>query len=228
MPHTAVGSTTAEVAAKVASLVAHRPRLRGVMHLAMAPIAAMMAVPLLQRTSGGERLSVAIFSILLVGLYSTSGSYHVPSWTGRVRTLWGRADTAMIVLFIAGTFTPIAFHTMDGRWRIWSLVVAWLVAIVGAGLAISPVSGPRWLRTTGYLALGWLSVVPFFKIAASLSLAGSALIVLGGVLYSVGGVVYLRRYPNPSPEWFGFHEVFHLLVVAGSICHYIAILHIVV
>ncbi|MEE8603263.1 PAQR family membrane homeostasis protein TrhA [Euzebya tangerina] len=204
--------------------VASRPRLRGISHLVMAPVAAVMAVALVWNASGVGRITTGVFGVLLVGLYSISGSYHVPAWTGRVRMLWGRVDTAMIVLFIAGTFTPIAWSALDGQWRFWSLIIAWLVALVGAGLAISPVTAPRWLRTFGYVAIGWLMVVPMFKIAASLPLAGTLLIVLGGVLYTLGGVVYARERPNPAPEWFGYHEIFHLFVVAASVCHYVAIL----
>lgn len=211
-----------------AEYVAARPRLRGILHLAMAPVAAVMAIGLFLEASGPGRVTGGIFGLLLVGLYSISGSYHVPPWTGRVRMLWGRADTAMIVLFIAGTFTPIAFHTLDGAWRLWSLVVAWVIALAGAGMAVSPLTAPRWVRTAGYLALGWLMVVPMFKIAAALPLEGTLLIVLGGLCYTVGGVVYALKRPDPAPAWFGFHEVFHLLVIAASICHYVAILRYVI
>lgn len=205
-----------------------KPRLRGVTHLAMAPIAAVMAVVLVWNATGANRITTGIFGALLVGLYATSGSYHVPRWRGRVRVWWGRADTAMIVLFIAGTFTPIAFHALTGSWRLWSLVIAWVIAVAGAGIAISPITAPRWLRTSGYLAIGWLMVVPMWKIAAALPLAGTALIILGGVLYTIGGVIYAAKKPDPFPEWFGFHEVFHLLVIAASICHYLVIIRYIV
>lgn len=211
-----------------AEYVASRPRLRGMLHLAMAPVAAVMAVALFFEASGPGRITGGIFGLLLVGLYSVSGTYHVPAWTGRVRMMWGRADTAMIVLFIAGTFTPIAFHTLDGPWRLWSLVVAWVVAVAGAAIAVSPLTAPRWVRTFGYLAMGWLFVVPMFKIALALPVAGTVLIVLGGLFYTVGGVVYAIGRPDPAPAWFGYHEIFHLLVIAASVCHYVAILRYVV
>lgn len=206
-----------------AAYVAARPRLRGVLHLAMAPVAAVMAVALITQASGVDRITGGIFGLLLVALYTVSGSYHVPRWTGRVRMMWGRVDTAMIVLFIAGTFTPIAFNALDGAWRLWSLVVAWGIAIAGATMALSPLTAPRWLRTAGYLAIGWLMVVPFFRIATALPLEGTMLIVLGGLLYTVGGIVYAAQKPDPAPEWFGYHEIFHLMVIGASICHYVAI-----
>ncbi|CAN5296131.1 hemolysin III family protein [soil metagenome] len=206
-----------------AEYVASRPRLRGVLHLAMAPVAGVMAVALYAQASGPSRVTGGIFGLLLVGLYSVSGAYHVPAWTGRVREMWGRVDTAMIVLFIVGTFTPIAFHALDGAWRVWSLVIAWLIGVVGAGMAISPLTVPRWVRTSGYLAVGWLMVVPMVRIATALPIEGTILIVVGGLIYTVGGVVYATQKPDPVPDWFGFHEVFHLLVVAASVCHYVAI-----
>lgn len=211
-----------------AEYVASRPKLRGVSHLTMAPIAAVMAVPLIMKASGTGRITASIFAVALIGLYSVSGTYHVPAWTGKVRMMWGRADTAMIVLFIAGTFTPIGFHALDGAWRLWSLVVAWVIALVGAGIAFSELTAPRWVRTSGYVAVGWLLVVPMFRIAGALPVQGTILLVLGGLLYTIGGVVYATEKPNPMPAWFGFHEIFHLLVVAASVCHYVAILRYVV
>ncbi len=202
-----------------------RPRLRGWLHLGMVPLVLAGTVVLLASTSTGAagKTSIAVFGGCLLGLYGTSGMYHTWRWPAKVRTVLARVDTAMIVLLIAGTFTPIAFHTLDGAWRVWSLVVAWFVAVVGATLAASPLKAPRWLGTVGYIAFGWLGVVPLIKIGQALPLAGSGLIALGGILYTLGGVVYARRRPDPWPRWFGFHEVFHLLVIAGTICHYLAI-----
>lgn len=211
-----------------AEYVSTRPRLRGVSHLLMVPIAAVMAVELVLRSSGDGRVAAAVFGALFVALYGVSGTYHVARWTGRVRMLWGRVDTAVIVLFFAGTFTPIAYHSLAGAWRLWSLVTAWAIALLGAGLALSPLTAPRWVRTAGYISLGWLMAVPMFQIAAALPVRGIALILLGGLLYTIGGVVYATEKPDPAPAWFGFHEVFHLLVVAASVCHYIAIMRYVV
>lgn len=201
-----------------------RPRLRGVSHVLMVPIATVMAVVLVVRASGIGRLSVAVFATLFVGLFATSGSYHVLRWTARAKELWGRADAAMIVLFVVGTFTPIAFHALDGPWRVWSLVVAWAIALVGVGLAVSPVAVPRWAAAGGFLGVGWLGVVPMWKIAAALPVAGTVLILVGGALYTIGAIVYATRRPDPFPAWFGFHEIFHLFVVAAATCHYVAIL----
>jgi hemolysin III len=204
---------------------AARPRLRGWIHAAMAPTALLGAWLLWQSVTSEfpARLAVGVFGTCLVGLYTVSSLYHVPRWPVRVRHFLGRCDVAMIQLFIAGTFTPVAFFTLSGAWRTWSLVVAWVIAIGGAAISASPLKAPRWLSTAGYIAFGWLGVVPMTRIIQALPWEGVGLIILGGFLYTLGGVVYAKRWPDPFPRWFGFHEVFHLLVVAASICHYLAI-----
>jgi hemolysin III len=202
-----------------------RPLLRGWLHAAVLPFAVAGAFLLWRSVGDGvpARMSVAVFGASLVGLYLVSACYHVLPWSARARRVLARCDGAMIQLFIAGTFTPIAFHSLTGGWRTWSLVVAWAVALVGAGIAASPVEAPRWLGTAGYIAVGWLTVVPFTRIVLALPWEGAVLVVIGGLLYTLGAVVYARRWPDPFPRWFGFHEVFHLLVIAASLCHYIAI-----
>ena len=199
--------------------------LRGWLHGAMTPLALAGVWVLWRAVPPGplSRASVTVFGVCLVGLYMTSALRHLPRWDTRARTILSRCDGAMIQLFIAATFTPIGFHTLEGHWRVWSLVVAWVVAITGAVIAASPLNAPRWLGTLGYIAVGWLFVVPFTKIISALPWEGSGLIVLGGVLYTLGGVVFAIRRPDPFPAWFGYHEVFHVLVVAASTAHYLAI-----
>lgn len=204
---------------------APKPRLRGWIHLAAVPVAVLGAIVLVADAdrSVPSRLSALVFGASLVGLYATSSLYHVPPWGVRVRRILSRCDGAMIQLTIAGTFTPIAFHALEGGWRSWSLTVAWVVAVVGATIAASPLEAPRWVGTTGYIAVGWLTVVPFTKIITALPWEGSGLILLGGVLYTIGALVYAKRWPDPFPHWFGFHEIFHLFVVAASVAHYLAV-----
>jgi hemolysin III len=172
---------------------------------------------------GAKRASAVVFGVCLVGLYLTSSLYHVPRWGARARYILSRCDVAMIQLFIAGTFTPVAFHALSGAWRTWSLVVAWTLAVAGAGIAASPIRAPRWLSTLGFIGIGWLSVVPLVKMMSALPREGLGLLALGGLLYTLGAVVYAKRWPDPVPRWFGFHEIFHLLVVAASTAHFLAI-----
>jgi hemolysin III len=201
-----------------------RPRLRGWVHAAAVPVAAGAAFVLVEAASPGPpRLSVAVFGLGLVGLYFTSGLYHLPTWPAHVRRWLARMDVAMIQLFIAATFTPVAVHALSGVWRTWSLVIAWTVAVVGAVVAASPLKGPRWLTVAAYASFGSLAAVPLLRVVEALSPAGVGLLALGGVIYIVGGVVYARQGPNPWPRWFGFHEVFHVLVVIAGAMHVLAI-----
>lgn len=202
-----------------------RPLLRGWSHALALPLALIGAAALLESTSGGwtARLSVLAFGATMTGLYAVSSVYHLGRWNDRARAILARCDGAMILLFIVGTFTPVAFHTLDGSWRQWSLLVAWVVGIVGAGIAISPLEAPRWVGTLCYIAIGWLTVVPLTRVMAALPAEGLGLIALGGVLYTVGAVIYARKWPDPFPTWFGYHEIWHLFVIAATTAHYLAI-----
>lgn len=202
-----------------------RPRLRGWSHAAATPLT-VAAGWLLWRSSGPDpthRLSVLVFAACLTGLFGVSSLYHVPSWSNRVRDMLGRVDVAMIMLFIAGSFTPIGVHALQGPWRTWSLVAAWTIAIIGAAVALSPLCGPRWLTVAGYLAFGWLGAIPLVRVMAAIPWQGAGLLALGGVLYTVGAVIYARRWPDPWPRWFGYHEIFHVFVLAGGAAHYVAV-----
>ncbi|CAN5792547.1 hemolysin III family protein [soil metagenome] len=210
----------------VSTHVLPKPRLRGWLHALAVPVALVGAVMLWRSATdldAGGRATALVFGASLVGLYSVSSLYHVPSWSARARRILSRCDGAMIQIMIAGTFTPIAFHTLTGTWRVASLVVAWSVAFVGAGIALSPLEAPRWLGTLASASTGWLLVVPLAKIMTALPWQGNGLILLGGALYTIGAIVYGMRRPNPIPGWFGFHEVFHVFVVAASTAHYLAI-----
>jgi len=201
-----------------------RPRLRGWLHAVAAPLAVVVAVLLWRAAAPGwSRGSVAVFGVGLVGLYATSGLYHVPRWPARVRRSLARLDVAMIQLFIVASFTPIAAHTLTGPWKVWSLGIAWTLGLIAAAVAASPLRGPRWLAVLGSTALGSLALVPLVHVATVLPPLGVALILAGCALYVLGGVVYARRLPDPWPRWFGFHEVFHLLVVAGGMMHVLAV-----
>ena len=209
---------------QLARVLHPRPRLRGWIHGAAVPFAAITAAALWRAAEPGvSRVSIAVFGICLVALYLVSSVYHLPPWPEKVRRWLGRIDTAMIQLFIAAAFTPFAVHTLHGAWRTWSLVVAWGIGIIGAGIAISPIKGPRWLTVAAYSSFGSLAAIPMLRVAGTLSPAGVALLLAGGVLYIAGGIVYARQGPNPIPAWFGFHEVFHVLVVVASGLHVVAL-----
>ena len=201
-----------------------RPRLRGWVHGAAAPVAVVVAVLLWGAASPGpSRVSAAVFGTALVGLYSTSALYHLGRWSARGRRWFGRMDGAMIQLFIAATFTPVAVHALDGVWRTSTLVIAWTIALIGAAVAMSPATPPARVSVAAYVTFGSLVALPLVRIGGALDPAGTALIGLGGLVYVLGGVIYARRSPDPWPAWFGFHEVFHVMVVIASAIHVVAI-----
>lgn len=203
---------------------AGRPRLRGWIHAAAAPVAAVAAVLLWRDAAPGlPRMSTGVFGVFLVLLYATSAMYHAPRWPARVRWLLSRADVAMIQLFIAASFTPLAVHTMSGAWLRWSLVIAWVLGVGGAVIAASPIRGPRWLSVGAYVAFGSLAAIPLPRVIATLPWQGTALVLAAAAMYLAGAVVYLRRRPDPRPDLFGFHEVFHVLVVAAGATYVVAV-----
>ena len=199
---------------------AQRPLLRGVSHLVAAMAAVAGAVLLLLiADSPSEYVGAAIFSASLILLYGTSGTYHRFSWRPNVGRLLRRLDHAMIFILIAGTYTPLCLK-LSLPWGISILSVVWSIAGAGVLLRLIWLGGPRWLRVGLYIALGWVAVVGTSELVQEFEPGLLAMLALGGVLYTLGAVVYAIRRPDPWPRVFGYHEVFHLLVIGGSAVHY--------
>jgi hemolysin III len=201
-----------------------KPRLRGWLHVGMAPLALAGGILLicLAATPAGV-VGGAVFLAASVLLFGTSGLYHRGTWGLRGQAILRRMDHSNIYLFIAATYTPLALILLSGASRMILLVLIWSAAIGGLLFRLVWLSAPRWLYTVlyvvmGWAALGWLQV--FYHTAG---LAVLILLVAGGVCYTLGALVYARKRPNPSPSWFGFHEIFHIGTIAGFVCHYVAI-----
>jgi hemolysin III len=197
-----------------------RPLLRGWFH-AWAAAAAILgaAVLLLIADSPAAYVGGAVFAASLVALYATSASYHRIMWGPTARSILKRLDHSMIFVLIAGTYTPIALK-VGGAWGISILCVAWGIAGGGILMKLAWPHAPRWLSVSMYVGLGWMSLVAAEVLITSFPPGPIIMLALGGVLYTVGGVVYALRRPDPWPRIFGYHEVFHLLVVAGSVVHF--------
>ena len=201
-----------------------RPRLRGWLHAGMAPLslaAGIVLISLAPTTAG--KVGGAIFLAASVLLFGTSGLYHRRTWGSRGDAVLRRMDHANIYVFIAATYTPFALLMLRGTSRIVLLSVIWSAALTGLLFRLLWLRAPRRLYTAlyivvGWTALGWLG--PFYSAGGPAVLA---LIVAGGLCYTVGAVIYGLRRPDPSPVWFGFHEIFHACTVAGFTCHYTAI-----
>ena len=200
------------------------PRLRGWLHAGMAPLALAAGIVLiwLAPTVAG-RIGGAVFLAASVLLFGTSGLYHRRSWGSRGEAVLRRLDHANIYVFIAATYTPLALLMLTGTSRVVLLAVIWTAALSGLVFRLFWLSAPRWLYTALYVLMGWAAVGWLGAFYRAGGLAVLLLIIAGGLCYTAGAVVYGRRRPDPSPAWFGFHEIFHACTVAGFTCHYIAI-----
>ena len=201
-----------------------RPRLRGVFHqyAFFVSLASGTLLVLLAATTKAS-LAAAIYAASVSALFGVSALYHRVTWTTPARRRMRRLDHAMIFLLIAGTYTPVGLLVLHGTLATVVLAVVWGGALAGIVLELAWTTAPRWLGGTVYLALGWVAVVAMPQLFARLGMTGGLLIVAGGLVYSAGAAVYALRRPDPLPATFGYHEVFHLLVIAGVAAHFLAI-----
>jgi hemolysin III len=205
-------------------LQAVKPRLRGWLHAGAAPLALAAGIVLvsLAPTALG-RLGGAVFLAASVLLFGTSGVYHRGTWTQPWDGVLRRLDHANIYIFIAATYTPLSLLLLTGASRVLLLSLIWSAALGGMIFRLCWLSAPRWLYTSLYLVMGWTAVGWLGAFLAAGGPLVLTLILAGGACYTAGAVVYGRRRPNPSPAWFGFHEIFHACTIAGFSCHYVAI-----
>jgi hemolysin III len=202
-----------------------KPRLRGVLHQG-AFFAALAAAPLLIIAADGtrERFSAAIFAGSVIACFGASALYHRVNWSSRRARLWmRRLDHAGVYLLIAGTYTPVSLFALDGNWRVVVLTVVWVGAAAAIVLKFAWVDAPKWLAATIGIALGWVAVFALPQLIAHLRPAAVVLLVIGGLAYTAGALVYARRRPDPAPAVFGYHELFHALTIVAIICQYVAI-----
>ena len=169
-------------------------------------------------------LATAVYSVTVLGLFGISALYHRRTWRRpESRVLMKRLDHSMIFLFIAGTYTPVAVLAMAPDTARWILAVVWTGALAGVALKMLWPHAPAWFGVPIYVALGWVAVFVLPALLAGVGVAALVLLLAGGVLYTVGGVFYATRWPDPWPRTFGFHEFFHAATVLAAVCHHIAI-----
>ena len=199
-----------------------KPRLRGWLHAATAPLALAAGIVLIVLSPTlATRVGSAVFAGTALLLFAVSAFYNAGTWSPRTHAILRRLDHSNIFLLIAGSYTPFTLILLEGRTQNVLLAIVWSGAFLGVAFRIFWSSAPRWVYTPIYLALGWVAI--FY--ARDFSSAGPAVITLiavGGGLYTLGGLVYGLRRPDPFPTWFGFHEVFHTFTIAAFICHYVA------
>ena len=200
-----------------------KPRLRGWVHLVTAPLALAAGIVLVSLApTGPAAAAAAAFGLTAVVMFTTSAIYHRGHWSERAELRLKRLDHANIFLLIAGTYTPFAVLGLNDETRIAVLASVWGTAIAGAAFRVAWIGAPRWSYVPLYIGLGWAAgfVVP--QLLNGTGAAAFTLIAVVGACYTVGGLIYGFKRPNPSPKWFGFHEVFHTLTVIGFICQYVA------
>ncbi|RYF00833.1 MAG: hemolysin III [Oxalobacteraceae bacterium] len=198
-----------------------RPRFRGIPDV-VAALAAVPAVALLIRRAhaGVCGTAASIYGTSLILLFATSAIYHAFYWPLHVRDILKRFDHAMVYVLIAGSYTPVALAALPPRPGLVLLSMVWAVALLGIVKSFVWTTAPRLLNTAIYIAMGWL-VLPFLpSVYRGLGAFDMGLLATGGVVYTLGGLIYARRWPNPDPRTFGYHEVFHLFVIAAAACHF--------
>jgi hemolysin III len=224
---TGAGPSVAEVVEDSARALV-KPRARGWIHLVSAVVAVFAGASLISLSWPlvGLRAGVAtfIYTGSVVGMFTVSAVYHRVTWrSAKVRTWMKRLDHSMIFVLIAGTYTPFAMLAMPHRSGVLVLWIVWGGALAGVLLKMCWPTAPRWVGVPLYLALGWVSAFYIATIMHNAGVAAVVLLVVGGALYSIGGVMYALRWPDPWPSTFGYHEFFHSCTAIAAICHYIAI-----
>lgn len=207
------------------SAVSVKPKLRGVSHqLAFFASIATGIVLVVSANGAAEAWVAAIFAASVTVLFGVSALYHRVQWSKTARARMRRLDHSSIYLLISGTYTPIMWLALDRQLAIRMLAIVWFASILGIILELAVPRAPKWLAAVIYVAIGWVAIFVVQDITLRLGLVAVSLIAAGGFLYTLGAVIYACKWPNPSPRVFGYHEIFHLLVIVGAYLHYAAIM----
>lgn len=165
-------------------------------------------------------VAFSIFGASMILLYSSSAAYHLARVPEKINDFLRRIDHMMIYVLIAGTYTPICILALTGAWGLGLLIAVWVLAAAGIVLTIVWFGAPRWLTTGVYLLMGWLVIIASYPLITSLPVGGITWLIAGGLLYTVGALIYGFKWPRIDSTWFGFHEIFHLFVIGGSLGHF--------
>jgi hemolysin III len=201
-----------------------KPRLRGVFHEYAFFVSLACGVALILAASDGRsRLAASIYAGAVSALFGTSALYHRVTWRPRARRWMRRLDHSMIFVLIAGTYTPVALLALHGSLASTILIVLWSGALGGVVFKLVWIDAPKWVLAAVYVAFGMVSAAVFGELPATIGWLAVAGLACGGLLYTVGAVVYASQRPNPWPRVFGYHEIFHVLVIAAAALHYAVI-----
>jgi hemolysin III len=202
-----------------------KPRLRGVSHQWAFYVSLALGAALVAAAEAGQpRLAATVYALSVAALFGTSALYHRITWASLAARRWmRRLDHSMIFFLIAGTYTPFALLVLDGTLATVILVVVWAGALAGSLMKLVWIDAPKALVAILYLALGWVAVAAFPTMLDELGITGTALVTVGGLLYTAGALVYAFQRPNPAPAVFGYHELFHALVILAAALQYAVI-----
>ena len=202
-----------------------KPRFRGMSHLWAFFVAIAAGLVLVVLADGAlPRFAAWVYGMALVAMFGASALYHRYPFKTAARRVWARRlDHSTIFLFIAGTYTPFALLAFEGTITWIVLATVWFGAALGLVLNFVWLDAPKWVSVLAYIAVGWVGVITIPQMLSGVGLPGSVLVMIGGVLYTVGAVVYATHRPNPFPATFGYHEVFHALVVAAASVQFVAV-----
>lgn len=208
-----------------------KPKLRGWLHLVSTPLILAAGIVLIVLSpTATTRIGSVLYVASALLLFGTSAVYHRGTWSPKVWLILNRWDHSNIFLLIAGSYTPFALILLDGTSRVVLLVTVWTGALLGIFMKVFWRSAPRWLSAPIYIALGWAAVffIPAFfdgavALGVGIGVATFVMICVGGALYTFGGLVYGLQWPDPSPRWFGFHEVFHTFTIFAFVAHYVGV-----
>lgn len=203
-----------------------REPVNGLTHLGAAVVSAMGLVALLitGRSTVGKEVSLLIYGSTLVLLFAASSTYHLVKGSPRVMGILRKVDHAAIYLLIAGSYTPFCYNMFSGFWQWGLLAIVWSLALLGVIVKIFIIRSPRWLNTAIYLVLGWLVVFAVREMLATLPVGALVWLSAGGILYTLGAIVYATKILNFIPGKFGFHEVWHIFVILGALAHFAAVI----
>ncbi|MBU3063062.1 hemolysin III family protein [Nocardia sp. NEAU-G5] len=215
-----------------AASVPLKPRMRGWIHtwaVGVSAIAVVVLVAVAARVSATAGWSTLVYGLTVCGVFGVSATYHRVTWPSvRARTHMKRADHSMIFLFIAGTYTPFALLGLPRHTGTTLLIVVWAGALAGVALKLLWPRAPRWVGVPLYLVLGWAIVPVAAAMTHNVGVAPMVLLLIGGLAYSGGAILYATKWPNPWPAVFGHHEFFHAATVLAALCHYLAVWLVVV
>jgi hemolysin III len=199
-----------------------KPRLRGVLHQWAFPASLIAGVGLiLEAGSALARLAIVIYALSVAALFGTSALYHRVDWrTLAARRRMRRLDHTMIFVLIAGSYTPFSLLALHGALSTIVLITVWSAALAGAVFKLLWLDAPGWLIATTYVAIGWVAILAIPQLLGRIGVVAVGVLALGGLLYTVGAAVYALKRPDPLPAVFGYHEIFHLLVLIAAALQY--------